>query len=86
MKGSFFHGQGTLSLDNVMDISALRNEMERYERLPKLMNLYEKMNGFFDSKFESSWEEKTGLPWRECGKLQGMFEETRLSFLHRQGG
>jgi hypothetical protein len=31
----------------------LREEMERYEWLPKLMNLYGRLNGFFDDKFES---------------------------------
>jgi len=69
MKSSLFYGQGTLSLDNAMDMSALRDEIERYECLPRLMNLYEKVNGFFDSKFESYWEEKTGLSWKEWGKL-----------------
>jgi len=69
MRGNFFSGQGTVSLDNVMGLSALKDEMERYESLPKLMNLYEKVNGFFDSKFESYWEEETGLPWKEWGKL-----------------
>ena len=69
MRENFFNGQGTLSLDSVMDTSALRDGMERYECLPKLMNLYEKVNGFFDSKFESYWEEETGLTWKEWGKL-----------------
>ncbi len=52
-----------------MDFSALRDEMERHRSLPKLMNLYERVNGFFDSKFESYWEEQAGLPWKEWGKL-----------------
>ena len=69
MRGNFFNGQGTLSLDSVMDLSALRDEMERYKRLPNLMNVYERVNGFIDSKFESCWEEKTGLPWKEWGSL-----------------
>lgn len=69
MRNSFFNSQGILSLDSVMDISALRDEMKRYEYLPKWMNLYGKGNGFFDSKFESYWEEETGLSWKEWGKL-----------------
>jgi hypothetical protein len=64
-----FNGQGAISFDSLIDIPALRDEMERYESLPKLMKLYEKVNGFFDSKFESYWEEKTGIPWKEWGKL-----------------
>ncbi len=30
--------------------------------------LYEKLKGFFDSKFESDWEKKTGLNWQEWTK------------------
>lgn len=69
MRENFFNGKGTPSLESVTDISALREEMERYEWLPKLMNLYGKVNGFFDSKFESFWEKQTGMPWKEWGKL-----------------
>jgi hypothetical protein len=49
--------------------SVLKEEMARYSRLPKLMNLAGRLSGFFDSKFDSSWEEETGLPWQEWGKL-----------------
>jgi len=69
MKENFFHGQGNATLDSLADLSTLGDEMERYQVLPELMNLYEKVNGFFDSKFESYWEEQTGLPWKEWGKL-----------------
>jgi C4-dicarboxylate-specific signal transduction histidine kinase len=69
MKGSLFNGQGYLTLRDSVEIQALRNEVERYKYLPQLMNLYGKLNGFFDSKFISSWEEQTGLPWKEWGKL-----------------
>jgi hypothetical protein len=69
MRENFFHGLGNPTLDSLTDFSVLGNEMERHKSLPKLMNLYEKVNGFFDSKFESYWEEKTGLPWRGWDKL-----------------
>lgn len=68
MRG-LFNSQGILSLDSVMGISALKDEMESYENLPNLMNLLGKFNGFLDSKFETYWEEKTSLPWKEWGKL-----------------
>jgi len=64
-----FNGQEIMSLGSLMDLSALRDEIERYESLPRLMNLYEKVNGFFDTKFESYWEEKTSTPWKEWAKL-----------------
>jgi hypothetical protein len=68
MRG-LFNGQGILGLDSLMGISALKDEMERYGNLPNLMNLFGKLNGFFDNKFESYWEENTGLTWKEWGKL-----------------
>ncbi len=40
-----------------------------HEYLPGWKRLYEKLKGFFDQKFESDWEKKTGLPWREWHKL-----------------
>jgi hypothetical protein len=67
MKGSLFNGQGNLTLRDSVEIQALRNEVERYKYLPHLMNLYG-INGFFDSKFISFWQEQTGLPWKEWGK------------------
>jgi CheY-like chemotaxis protein len=30
--------------------------------------LFEKLHGFFTKRFESDWEKKTGLMWREWGK------------------
>jgi hypothetical protein len=40
--------------------SALKEETARYARFPKIMNLAGRLNGFFDSKFESYWEEVYG--------------------------
>jgi CheY-like chemotaxis protein len=39
-----------------------------YEYVPGWKHLYEKLKGFFDSKFESDWEKKTGLNWQEWTK------------------
>jgi CheY-like chemotaxis protein len=41
-----------------------------YEYLPGWKRLLEKLKGFFDSKFESDWEKKTGLPWKEWHKWE----------------
>ena len=38
------------------------------EYLPGWRKLMGKLKKFFDSKFESDWEKKTELPWREWGK------------------
>jgi CheY-like chemotaxis protein len=39
-----------------------------YEFLPVWKRLLEKLKDFFDSKFESDWEKKTGLLWSEWHK------------------
>ncbi len=44
-------------------------DLFKYEYLPGWKHLYEKLKGFFDSKFESDWEKKTGLNWKEWGKM-----------------
>lgn len=36
-----------------------------YDYIPGWKNLYGKLKGFFDTKFESDWEKKTGLDWQE---------------------
>ncbi len=30
-------------------------------------HFFEKVREFFEERFESDWERKTGLPWREWG-------------------
>jgi CheY-like chemotaxis protein len=34
--------------------------------------LFEKLHGFFTERFETDWENKTGLNWREWGKPSAM--------------
>lgn len=69
MKGTLFGEKDILALGDSVLFSVLKEEMARYARLPKIMNLPGRLNGFFDSEFESFWEEETGLPWQEWGKL-----------------
>jgi len=69
MRNSIFNSNSVTNLAISPDLSALKEEIRRYAHFPRMMNLFERFNGFFDSKFESYWEEKTGLPWREWGKL-----------------
>lgn len=69
VKGTLFNGKDILALSDSVLFSVLKEEMARYARLPKIMNLAGRLNGFFDSKFESYWEEETGLPWQEWGRL-----------------
>ncbi len=41
----------------------------KYGYLPNWKNHMKRLKAFFDSKFESGWELKTELPWKEWGKL-----------------
>jgi CheY-like chemotaxis protein len=41
-----------------------------YEYLPGWKRLLERLKGFFDEKFESDWEKKTGLLWQEWHKWE----------------
>ena len=39
-----------------------------YDYLPGWRRLFENLKSFFDSRFDSDWEKRTGLNWREWGK------------------
>jgi CheY-like chemotaxis protein len=41
-----------------------------YDYLPGWRRLLERLKGFFDEKFESDWEKKTGLLWQEWHKWE----------------
>jgi len=43
-----------------------------YEYKPGWQRLLGKLKGFFDQKFESDWEKKTGLDWMEWTKYNKM--------------
>jgi DNA-binding NtrC family response regulator len=40
----------------------------KYDYQSGWKRLFEKLHGFFTQTFESDWEKKTGLNWREWGK------------------
>ena len=69
MEENYLSHLGTGSFDNIRDFSIWGDKTERYRFVVKLRNLYETVNGFFDSRFESYWEKQTGLPWKEWGRL-----------------
>ena len=43
-------------------------DVVKYEYLPGWKRLLENLKEFFDTKFESDWEKKTGMNWREWTK------------------
>jgi CheY-like chemotaxis protein len=54
-----------LPKEKLGEIVPFLEDVLKYEYLPGWKRLMEKLKGFFDSKFESDWEKKTGLPWQE---------------------
>ena len=60
-----------LPKEKLGEIVPFLEDVLKYEYLPGWKCLMEKLKGFFDTKFESDWEKKTGLPWQEWGKHSG---------------
>jgi CheY-like chemotaxis protein len=57
-----------LPKEKLGEIVPFLEDVLTYDFIPGWKRLYEKLKGFFDSKFESDWEKKTGLNWQEWGK------------------
>jgi DNA-binding NtrC family response regulator len=57
-----------LPKEKLGEIVPFLEDVFKYEYLPGWRRLLEKLKGFFDIKFESDWERKTGMQWREWGK------------------
>ena len=68
-----------MTKNRLMKILSLKEEVKRNEYLPRLMNLFSRLNGFFDDCFESFWEEKTVFAMEGVGKaLRNNLEITTL--------
>ena len=57
-----------LPKEKLGEVVPFLEDVLRYDYLPGWKRLLENLKGFFDSRFESDWEKKTGLNWREWGK------------------
>jgi CheY-like chemotaxis protein len=69
LKRSFeMKARAYLPKEKLGEIVPFLEDILKYDYLPGWRRLFEKLKGFFDSKFESDWEKKTGLNWREWGK------------------
>lgn len=70
LKRSFdMKARAYLPKEKLGEIVPFLEDVLKYEYLPGWKRLLEKLKGFFDSKFESDWEKKTGMHWQEWGKL-----------------
>jgi len=69
LKRSFeMKARAYLPKEKLGEVVPFLEDVLKYEYLPGWKRLSEKLKGFFDSKFESDWEKKTGLPWQEWHK------------------
>ena len=59
-----------LPKEKLGEIVPFLEDVLKYEYLPGWKRLLEKLKGFFDNKFESDWEKKTGLEWQEWHKWE----------------
>jgi CheY-like chemotaxis protein len=57
-----------LPKEKLGEIIPFLEDILTYEYAPGWKRLYDKLKVFFDRKFESDWEKKTGLNWQEWAK------------------
>ncbi len=70
LKRSFeMKARAYLPKEKLGEVVPFIEDVLKYEYLHGWKLLFEKLKGFFDSKFESDWEKKTGLNWKEWGRL-----------------
>jgi DNA-binding NtrC family response regulator len=70
LKRSFdMKARAYLPKEKLGEIVPFLEDVLKYDYLPGWKRLFEKLKGFFDTKFESDWEKKTGMNWQEWGKL-----------------
>jgi len=71
LKRSFeMKARAYLPKEKLGEVVPFLEDVLKYEYLPGWKRLMEKLKGFFDTKFESDWEKKTGLEWREWHKWE----------------
>ena len=69
LKRSFeMKARAYLPKEKLGEVVPFLEDVLKYEYLPGWKRLLEKLKGFFDDKFESDWEKKTGLLWQEWHK------------------
>ena len=57
-----------LPKEKLGEVVPFLEDVLRYDYLPGWKRLLENLKSFFDSRFESDWEKKKGLNWREWDK------------------
>ena len=69
LKKSFeMKARAYLPKEKLGEVVPFLEDVLSYDYLPGWRRLLEKLKRFFDDKFESDWEKKTGLLWQDWGK------------------
>jgi CheY-like chemotaxis protein len=72
LKQSYEKGaRAYLPKEKLGEIVPFLEDVLKYEFESGWKRLFEKLHGFFTEKFESDWEKKTGMNWREWGRSSG---------------
>ncbi len=58
-----------LPKEKLGEVVPFLEDMLKYDYESGWSRLLDKLHGFFTEKFESDWEQKTGLPWRHWTKI-----------------
>ncbi len=70
LKRSFdLKARAYLPKEKLGEIVPFLEDALKLDYLPGWKKLMEKLKSFFDSRFESDWEQKTGMQWQEWGKI-----------------
>lgn len=71
LKRSFeMKARAYLPKEKLGEVVPFLEDVLKLDYLSGWQKLMEKLKWFFDSKFESDWEKKTGLMWQEWGKME----------------
>lgn len=71
LKRSFeMKARAYLPKEKLGEVVPFLEDVLKYDYLSGWKRLMEKLKDFFDAKFESDWEKKTGLEWREWHKWE----------------
>lgn len=61
-----------LPKEKLGEVVPFLEDILKYDYKTGWKRLFEKLHGFFTERFETDWENKTGLNWREWGKPSAM--------------
>jgi CheY-like chemotaxis protein len=69
LKRSFdLKARAYLPKEKLGEVAPFLEDVLTYEYMPGWRRLFEKLRGYFDQRFGSGWEKKTGIEWERLGE------------------